>query len=294
MILQSGSSGKYVSLMEKGLKYLGYNVVVDGSFGPLDKAAVVSFQNSHGLTPDGIVGPLTQAALADAVKGGSPSTPPVVTNPTTPPAPVSTGGPIHGVDIYHGDNVVSFPEMLAGGFDFVVMKASDGLSSDSAFVNRFAQAKAAGLIVGAYHFYEPGSNQAAQAAHFYGILQSVGFDHSVDFACFDFEHTGGGDMTSSDAANAIAFMNAFQSLAGHGIVLYASEGVAGEVGSAAWDQLSDHFFWEAEYGVSAPKIANPFIWQYSYNAHIPGLGNTGDANLFNGSVADMKAMIAKI
>ncbi len=36
---------------------------VDGRFGPLTEAAVVRFQNGHGLPVDGIVGPLTAGAL---------------------------------------------------------------------------------------------------------------------------------------------------------------------------------------------------------------------------------------
>lgn len=36
---------------------------IDGIFGPVTKAAVQQFQGDRGLTPDGIVGPLTWAAL---------------------------------------------------------------------------------------------------------------------------------------------------------------------------------------------------------------------------------------
>jgi peptidoglycan hydrolase-like protein with peptidoglycan-binding domain len=38
---------------------------VDGAFGPLTEAAVKEFQQGAGLTVDGIVGPLTWAALPD-------------------------------------------------------------------------------------------------------------------------------------------------------------------------------------------------------------------------------------
>jgi hypothetical protein len=40
----------------------------DGYAGPRTTRAVVSFQRSRGLAPDGIVGPLTRAALEDALK----------------------------------------------------------------------------------------------------------------------------------------------------------------------------------------------------------------------------------
>lgn len=41
----------------------GFKVGVDGVFGPRTKTAVEAFQKEKGLAPDGIVGPLTAAAL---------------------------------------------------------------------------------------------------------------------------------------------------------------------------------------------------------------------------------------
>ena len=43
----------------------------DGIFGPLTQAAVMNFQRSRGLNPDGVVGPLTWAALMPACYGNN-------------------------------------------------------------------------------------------------------------------------------------------------------------------------------------------------------------------------------
>ncbi len=54
----------YKAVQQK-LNDLGQNppLTVDGSYGPKSRSAVISFQQTHGLTPDGVVGPKTLAAL---------------------------------------------------------------------------------------------------------------------------------------------------------------------------------------------------------------------------------------
>lgn len=61
--LQLGSYGDGVSGLQRKLVDMGAELVIDGDFGPITMAAVVSFQRASGLVPDGIVGPRTRSAL---------------------------------------------------------------------------------------------------------------------------------------------------------------------------------------------------------------------------------------
>jgi hypothetical protein len=61
--LSIGDRGQQVKRLQQALNAHGETVDVDGMFGPGTHAAVVSFQAKNGLTPDGIVGPRTSAAL---------------------------------------------------------------------------------------------------------------------------------------------------------------------------------------------------------------------------------------
>jgi peptidoglycan hydrolase-like protein with peptidoglycan-binding domain len=72
-VLKKGSSGPDVLTLQSTLKQLGFDPNgVDGVFGPGTEAAVIAFQKSKGLTPDGIVGPNTMAALqANAAVAGT-------------------------------------------------------------------------------------------------------------------------------------------------------------------------------------------------------------------------------
>ncbi len=61
--LRQGSRGPSVSAVQQRLNDLGWRIAVDGIFGPQTHQAVIAFQRQKHLTPDGIVGPITWAAL---------------------------------------------------------------------------------------------------------------------------------------------------------------------------------------------------------------------------------------
>ena len=92
-VLRLGSAGPGVIHLQVRLQELGFAPgPSDGSFGSATETAVILFQGSKGLLPDGIVGPITLAALA------------------LPAAPVLTGAPaaaaFAGFDtsVYPGDS----------------------------------------------------------------------------------------------------------------------------------------------------------------------------------------------
>ncbi|MEK6334566.1 MAG: P-loop NTPase fold protein [Acidobacteriota bacterium] len=63
-VLKQGSSGPEVTALQAKLKQLGFDLKEkDGIFGSKTKAALIAFQKSKGLTPDGIGGRATMAAL---------------------------------------------------------------------------------------------------------------------------------------------------------------------------------------------------------------------------------------
>jgi peptidoglycan hydrolase-like protein with peptidoglycan-binding domain len=83
-LLREGAKGPSVTTLQTKLKALGFNVSVDGAFGPGTLAAVQAFQRSRGLSADGVVGPNTWGALDRS--GATPK-------PTVAPAP--SGGGSH-------------------------------------------------------------------------------------------------------------------------------------------------------------------------------------------------------
>jgi len=70
-VVKSGSSGHPIKTLQYLLRARGHSVVLDGAFAPNTETAVKAFQASCGLAADGVVGPLTWAALIVQVKKGS-------------------------------------------------------------------------------------------------------------------------------------------------------------------------------------------------------------------------------
>lgn len=62
--IRAGSSGVKVSEVQTLLRRAGYPVNVDGDFGKTTEESVKKYQQSNGLTPDGIVGEKTYASLS--------------------------------------------------------------------------------------------------------------------------------------------------------------------------------------------------------------------------------------
>ena len=66
-VLRKGVKGTPVSDLQQILGEAGFSVTVDGVFGTETETAVIRFQGSKGLSSDGVVGPSTWNALANAV-----------------------------------------------------------------------------------------------------------------------------------------------------------------------------------------------------------------------------------
>lgn len=69
-VIREGDGGSLVQMVQLALSRAGFNaILLDGIFGGKTKSAVIQFQKARGLTPDGIVGKNTFAALRDFLTG---------------------------------------------------------------------------------------------------------------------------------------------------------------------------------------------------------------------------------
>lgn len=292
MIIKQGDQGAQVQELQKALNELNYGLKVDGIFGPMTHASVVSFQSSNGLDQDGIVGPLTEQAFLAAISGTPVSSPPIQSSP--PPEPVSTGGPIYGIDDYHLDNVTDWNAVFADGKVFAMHKASQGQGADPLYASRQAGAKAAGLISGAYHFMNFNGDGADQADYFWNHIKA-NFAPEDLMPMMDWEYSGDQEPSLSDIHVSQAFTSRLLSLCGRKkLLLYIGwSHYQTVIDHGFGDWLNENFILElAQYEVSKPHGNYPWkFWQYSESGSVPGVHNPVDLDLFQGSLDDLKVLI---
>ena len=70
-LVSQGAQDHPVRTLQDLLNEHGHGLTVDGVFGPLTDAAVRAFQQAKGLAVDGIVGPVTWGAVIVTVRQGS-------------------------------------------------------------------------------------------------------------------------------------------------------------------------------------------------------------------------------
>ena len=73
MTLKKGDKNQLVLTLQSQLQKLGYKITVDGNFTEETEHAVIEFQLNHDLDTDGIVGPITDSAIDEAIKAYIPT-----------------------------------------------------------------------------------------------------------------------------------------------------------------------------------------------------------------------------
>jgi lysozyme len=191
------------------------------------------------------------------------------------------------LDLSHYDTVSQdFVATAAAGVEAVILKATQGTGFiDPTFIERVTEARAAGLLVGAYHFLD-GSSPAAQVAHFLTVALS---EAGVSWLALDWEPYPSSQASVMQAATAAA---SIQAATGTWPVLYTIRTML----SSANRTLSKCELWLAEYGtrpICPPGFAAWKLWQHtdgqvgSAVVPVPGIGPC-DRSKFAGTTDKLK------
>ncbi len=143
-------------------------LLLSSSFGAVPIAASQSYVASDPVTE-------TLAAGADPSPTPEPTPEPTPTpSPTPKPTPWPTPPGTKGLDVSHWNGLPDFGALRDQGMRFVFSKASQGTwFVDDTYQRHTRAARQAGLLVGAYHFFDYNKAGARQAQHFVATLRAT-------------------------------------------------------------------------------------------------------------------------
>ncbi|WP_433946220.1 glycoside hydrolase family 25 protein [Paenibacillus sp. SN-8-1] len=136
-----------------------------------------------------------------------------------------------GIDVSHHNGKIDWLKVKADGRVFAFIKASQGKSfRDDQFVTNVRGARAAGLLVGAYHFLNATTldDARAEASNFAAAIQVAGGADSFELPpVLDYENNPGGLSAAQITAVAIAFLVEIERLTDRRPIIYTGNSFAG-------------------------------------------------------------------
>lgn len=225
----------------------------------------------------------------------SPVAPPD-TNPAAPPqtdasaeAPADEGTkPVPGIDVSHYQGDIDWATVKASGVVFAYAKAVQGEGGpDPDFSRNWSAMKEAGLMRGAYDFYDVGEDPAAQAQDYIKLVQ---LDPGDLPPMVDIEtENAGAEANASLVSDLHSYLKTLSEHYGTNPIIYSSPGFWNDHFD---DSFSDYPLWVAEYGVSEPKAVTGWtyytIWQHSQSGSVDGISGNVDLDRFNGTLSELE------
>jgi lysozyme len=193
-----------------------------------------------------------------------------------------------GIDVSHHNGDIDYEAVREAGHRFVIAKATqDNDFIDPMFPLNVARARAAGLTVGAYHFFDYTLDGREQADHFIDRVEAAnGIDDAlppvIDVECWS---PIGASIHAVSAARLRDLVERVYERTGRLPLIYTSVHMWNEVMGNA-DGFEDLPLWAACWGCAVPPAIAPgweswTFWQEGLT-RIPGVGRL-DGNYFVGN-----------
>ncbi len=213
-------------------------------------------------------------------------------------------GNAQGIDVSRWQGNINWRDVAKSGVSFVFVKATQN-RIDPMFIKNITAARAAGLLVGAYHYLDESVTDPAQARAAAGkFYKAIMLGGGVDLPpVLDYEHKSNSVSTVAASAIALAFLQEIERLTGKRPMLYTYPSFIGN-----FSNLQQYPLWIARYSVSkTPENAQGWseweFWQYSDGTDggtlpsgsrkVKGISVPVDLNEFNGTIDQLRAKYEK-
>ncbi|QQE80946.1 GH25 family lysozyme [Alicyclobacillus sp. SO9] len=195
-----------------------------------------------------------------------------------------------GIDVSQWQGAINWHDVAADGIVFSYIRATEGVGfTDPKFGQNMANAKAAGILEGAYHYATPDvSNDAvAEAKYFCDVVEKNGGFGELRPA-LDLETESG--MTPKQLQQWVNdFGKYVKSRTNRVGLLYISPNFDK---SKLANLAVDEELWSADWGVKSPSGYSNFnkweFWQHSDKGSVKGISGRVDLDVFNGDLAALR------
>jgi lysozyme len=192
--------------------------------------------------------------------------------------------------VSHHQGRIDWPEVAQARIGFAYVKATEGGDFvDESFRSNWDGARAAGLLVGAYHFYRQCKSGKEQADNFLSALPRDGGQLPP---VVDVEHMGPcpvGARVFDPATEIGVFLEEVEARAGCRPLLYVTSEFDAAYLSGQFEQEK---FWVRSILVPPDFRRDHWVfWQYHNAGRRAGIAGPVDLNAFQGSAEDLQALV---
>lgn len=226
----------------------------------------------------------------------------------------ATDTSLRGVDVSVYQGTVDWAAAAAGGVRFAMIRQSNGATADASFARNWSGARSAGILRGAYQYFDPFGDAAAQANALSAALLAEGFGPGDLPPMIDLElvpPASGAPLPSPTAYAALVrtWMDVIHTRLGvDGIVFARGEYWDANVASTAF---ASNPLWHAQwpnFPLTIYRLADPAplggcpttvsdawpawtFWQFATdNGRAPGFAGAVSLSAFNGTMADLNRL----
>lgn len=186
--------------------------------------------------------------------------------------------PAIGIDISAHNGEIDFDKVAAQGVSFVYMKATEGATwVDSRFDANHAAARAAGLKIGAYHFFRfdvPGWRQSVN------LIRALKH-HPIDLpVAIDVEEWGNpANATTEEIVASLRSMIELLRQNGREPVIYTNKNGYYRFVRGRFDDVG---LWICSFTTPPiPETERWLLWQHSHKGHIDGIPSAVSLDTYN-------------
>lgn len=216
-----------------------------------------------------------------------------------------------GIDISHWQGDIDWTSVAGAGKRFAFMKASEDHDYvDPTYGLNRARAKAAGLVVGAYHFAQPPQQTSTTPVSAGAIVADAiaEADHFVDTAVIDdgdlppvldLEQVNGLSVSQLQAWVGTWLEHVHDRTGVHPAIYVSPNYWKTRLGDT--DQFATSGYrtlWVAHWGVTSPRVpAGDWagfgwtFWQTTSKGSVPGISGNVDLDFFDGTATDLLAVL---